>query len=124
MSVAGLDVLAAPDWPMPVPDFTFPVASELAPGDGADEPGWGAGGVGFELGMLLPDPVAGALPVLPVLLPLLWPNAGAIIAATIPAVTTIANPRDATVPVLLAADGAIRSVLDSRPPGRTPGGSP
>jgi hypothetical protein len=55
-----------------------------------------ADGAGLELGILLPDPVAGALPV-PVLPPLLWPNAGAIIAATRPVVVRNAIARDATV---------------------------
>jgi hypothetical protein len=77
---------------MLAPGFAFPV--EPAPGAGVVELGCVADGAGGELGVLLPEPVAGALPV-PVLPPLLWASAGAAIAATIAALARMLMTRDA-----------------------------
>ena len=76
---------------MGVPGFAFPV--EPVPGAGVVEPGCVADGAGLELGVLLPEPVAGALPV-PVLPPLLCASAGAAIAATIASVARLLMTRD------------------------------
>ena len=73
------------------PGFAFPV--EPVPGAGVVEPGCVADGAGVELGVLLPEPVAGALPV-PVLPPLLCASAGAAIAATIASVAKLLMTRD------------------------------
>jgi hypothetical protein len=63
------------------------------PGDGVVEPGFVADGAGGALGVvLLPEPVAGALPVLP---PLLCASAGATIAATIARVARLLMTLDA-----------------------------
>ena len=82
----------------PVPDFDFRVAPEPAPAGGVDgdvvEPGCVADGAGGLLGVLPPEPVAGALPV-PVLPPLLCASAGATIAATIARVARMLRTRDA-----------------------------
>ena len=91
---------------MLVPGFAFPVEPGPMPGDGVVVPGCVADGAGFELGVLLPEPVAGALPV-PVLPPLLCASAGAVIAATIARVARLLMTRDAIACVLL---GAIRSL--------------
>jgi hypothetical protein len=66
---------------MAPPGIIFPVASELGLGDGVVEPGWVVEGARGGIGILLPEPVVGAVPV-PVLPPLLWASAGATIAAT------------------------------------------
>jgi hypothetical protein len=63
------------------PGIVFPDAPELGPGDGVVEPGWVVEGARGGIGILLPEPVVGAVPV-PVLPPLLWAGAGATIAAT------------------------------------------
>src|SRR6188508_1699306 len=86
------------------PGLAFPV--EPALGAGMVEPGFVADGAGWELGVLPPKPVAGALPV-PVLPPLLCASAGAVIAATIARVARLLMTRDAIACVLL---GAIRSL--------------
>ena len=70
------------------------------------ESGFVSDGAGGELGVLPPEPVAGALPV-PVLPPLLCASAGAVIAATIARVARLLMTRDAIACVLL---GAIRSL--------------
>jgi hypothetical protein len=89
-----------PDCPMLPPGFAFPV--EPALGAGMVEPGFVADGAGGELGVLPPEPVAGALPV-PVLPPLLCASAGAVIAATIARVARLLMTRDAIACVLLGA---------------------
>jgi hypothetical protein len=59
-----------PDCPMPAPGFALFVAPEPVPGVGVDVLGCVADGAGGVLGVLPPEPVAGAEPV-PVLPPLL-----------------------------------------------------
>jgi hypothetical protein len=81
---------------VPMPDFDFPVAPEPVPAGGVDgevvEPGCVADGAGGVVGVLPPEPVAGAVPVLP---PLLCASAGATIAATIARVARMLMTRDA-----------------------------
>src|SRR6185436_6767869 len=86
------------------PGFAFPV--EPAPGAGMVALGFVADGAGGELGVLPPEPVAGALPV-PVLPPLLCASAGAANAATIASVARLLMTRDAIACFLL---GATRSL--------------
>ena len=52
-----------PDCPIPVPGFALPVAPEPVPGAGVVVLGWVADGAGVALGVLPPEPFAGALPV-------------------------------------------------------------
>jgi hypothetical protein len=76
------------------PGFAFPVEPAPVPGAGVVEPGCVADGAGGALGVLPPEPVAGALPV-PVLPPLLCASAGAAIAAMIAALARMLMTRDA-----------------------------
>ena len=85
-----------PDCPIPAPGFALPVAPEPVPGVGMVVLGGVADGAGVALGVLPPEPFAGALPV-PVLPPLLCPSAGAAIAATIAAVAKMLMTRDAAI---------------------------
>jgi hypothetical protein len=83
---------------VPMPDFDFPVTPEPVPAGGVDgkvvEPDCVADGGGGVVGVLPPEPVAGALPV-PVLPPLLCASAGATIPATIARVARMLMTRDA-----------------------------
>jgi hypothetical protein len=83
---------------VPVRDVDLRVAPEPVPAGGVDgdvvEPGCVADGAGGVLGVLPPDPVAGALPV-PVLPPVLCASAGPIIAATSARVARMLMTRDA-----------------------------
>jgi hypothetical protein len=82
---------------VPMPDLDLPVAPAPVPAGGVDgdvvEPGCVADGAGGVVGVLPPEPVAGALPV-PVLPPLLCASAGATIAATIARVARMLMTRD------------------------------
>ena len=114
LPVAGAVV---PDCPIPGAGFALPVAPEPVPGAGVVVLGWVADGAGVALGVLPPEPFAGALPV-PALL---CASAGAAIAATIASVARLLMTRDAIVMFLL---GATRSLLIGGPLGQTPEGSP
>jgi hypothetical protein len=109
-----------PDCPMLGLGFALFVAPEPVLGVGVDVLGCVADGAGGVLGVLPPEPVAGAEPV-PVLPPLLWASAGAPIAATIANVARMLMTLDAIGMFLL---GATRSLLVDGPLGRTPEGSP
>jgi hypothetical protein len=79
---------------VPMPGCGFPVAPEPVPAGGVDgevvEPGCVADGAGGVVGVLPPEPVAGALPV-----PVLCAIAGATIAATIARVARMLMTLDA-----------------------------
>jgi hypothetical protein len=79
-----------PDWPMPAAGLALPVPPDPVPGIGVDVLGCVAAGAGGTAGVLLPEPVAGALPVPP----LLWASAGATIAATIARVARMLMTRN------------------------------
>jgi hypothetical protein len=83
---------------VPMPDFDFPVAPAPVPAGGVDgevvAPGCVADGAGGVVGVLPPEPFAGALPV-PVLPPLLCASAGATVAATIARVARMLMTGDA-----------------------------
>jgi hypothetical protein len=91
---------------MPAPGLVLPVALEPVPGVGVDMLGCVADGAGVGLGVVPPEPEAGALPV-PGLLPLLCASAGATIAATIASVARILMVRDAIAVFLLGANRSV-----------------
>jgi hypothetical protein len=106
MPVVGFDDIppapgaGVPDWPMFVPDFALPVAPAPVPAAGVDPcvgaPSCVADGAAGALGVLLPAPVFGALPV-----PVVWASAGAIIVATIARMARTLMTRGAMVLGLL-----------------------